>query len=142
MGDHGRTTRMYTVAGYSTFDGAGVYAGWMGQDTQLAIVWGSLCNRSHAINLWVCREDPGEAGDGLVEEWSGAARFQRTRDHDGVRTQVGARVQGARSDWLHVEHNHNQGRFDWHRAEVRDLRTGEVSDDYLGSYVGARIRAL
>lgn len=142
IADHGRTTRMYTVAGYSTFDGAGVYAGWMSQDTQLAIVWGSLCNRSHAINLWVCREDPGEAGDGLVEEWSAAGRFQRTSDREGVRTRAGAPIQGARSDWLHVEHNHNQGRFDWLSAQIRDTRSGEVTDDYLGSYLGARIRSL
>lgn len=134
MGDGGRTLRMHTVAGYSTFDGAGVYAGWMGEDTLLALAWGALCHRSHAVNLWICGEDPGEAGDGLVEEWSAQGRF--------LRTSSVTHVQGARVDWLHVEHNHSQGRFDWLEANVRDAQSGASTRAYLGSFIGSRIRSL
>ncbi len=142
MGDDARLATIHTVAGYSTGDGAGTYVGWMSEDTMLGVVWGALCHRSHAINAWLCREDAGEAGDGLVEEWSAAGIFLRTSSRDGVTTQAGARMAGARRDWLRVEHNHHQGRFDWLAATVRDRGAGSEERAYLGSYLGARIRAL
>lgn len=142
MGDAARTIPLRTISGFSTFDGAGNWVRWMNEDYQLALVWGAICHRAHAINAYVCREDAGEAGDGLVEELSGAGYLMRDGAFEGRQWRAGRPIAGARVDWLRVEHNHHQGRFDWHAAEIRDRSSGTTTRAWLGSYVGDHIHTL
>jgi len=157
MGDAGRIRRMYTVAGFTTFSGAG---NGETNDGLLETAWGGICNRSHAINLWVCGEDDGEEGDGLVEEQSA---FGRTRHYFGGDWYLAwqnhtwifddSYTAGARTDWLRIEHNHQQGRHDQLSARIRNCtsmscgtRSSQSSamttSSWPGSYMGQYIRGL
>lgn len=142
MGDAARTTTLWTVAGYSTFEGSGQWREWMDEDYLLAAAWGALCHRAHAVNAYLCREDEGEQGDGLVEELSAAGRLMRDGAHESRAWSAGQPIAGARVDWLRVEHNHHQGRYDLHAAEIRDRTRGTTERAWLGSYLGDRIRGL
>jgi triacylglycerol esterase/lipase EstA (alpha/beta hydrolase family) len=156
MSDGGRTRRIYTIAGFTTFDGSG---NGESEDGLLALAWGGICNRSHAVNLWLCGEDDGEQGDGLVEEDSAAGRRRHYFGGDWYALYLNAGWQwddgmaGARTDWLRVEHNHHQGRHDQLMARIRNCtqmgcgwrssQDSQMSQTYwVGSYIGQYIRNL
>ncbi len=157
MGDGGRTRRLYTIAGFTTFGGSGNAEH---NDDLLEIAWGGICNRSHWVNLYVCGEDEYEQGDGLVEEPSAFGLFRHYDSGSwylayldaGWRTDSSF-MGGARTDWLRIEHNHQQGRHDQLSARIRNCtsmscgtRSGQgsamSSTSWAGSYVGQYIRSL
>lgn len=157
MGDGGRTRRMYTVSGFTTFDGSG---NGESNDTLLGVAWGGICNRSHAVNLWVCGEDDGEQGDGLVEEPSAMGRYRHYDSGNWYLAYLDAGwnwdssyVGGSRTDWLRIEHNHQQGRHDQLSARIRNCtsmscgsRSGQGSamttTSWPNSYMGQYLRTL
>jgi hypothetical protein len=151
------TRRLYTIAGFTTFDGAGRGES---EDGLLELGWGGLCNRSHYVNVWLCGEDEGEQGDGLVEEWSAMGRQRHYNEGSWYLAYLdsgwewdGTYMAGARTDWLRVQHNHQQGRHDQHSAQIRNCTTmscgarSSTSSAYTttswpGSYVGQFLRSL
>lgn len=157
MGDGGRTRRMYTIAGFTTFSGSG---NGETNDGLLELAWGGICNRSHAVNLWLCGEDDYEAGDGLVEENSAMGRYRHYDSGSWYLAYLDAGwvgdsnyVTGARTDWLRVEHNHQQGRHDQLSARIRNCtsmscgtRSSQSSTmtttSWVNSYIGSYIRGL
>jgi hypothetical protein len=148
---------MYTVAGFTTFDGSG---NGETNDTLLGVAWGGICNRSHAVNLWLCGEDDGEQGDGLVEEPSAFGRYRHYDSGSWYLAYLDAGwnwdssyVAGSRTDWLRIEHNHQQGRHDQLSARIRNCtsmscgtRSSQSSamttTSWPGSYMGQYIRSL
>lgn len=134
MGDDGRVTTIYSVAGVETgeLSGMGTAA-----DGDLDLAWILLCYKKGARNSWgaLCRWDPWNfntvAGDGLVETASAHGRWLRGSPNGR------AQVSGAWQTWLDVHHNHNQGRFDTLSAGIVDHRRSTRSNYWLGSYVGS-----
>jgi hypothetical protein len=135
MGDAYRHTRMYTIAGYTTYDHAGAGES---NDGSLAEAFGAICNRAHNINGGFCHEYYGENGDGLVEELSATGRRQSYYGSDPngggsgweFDPNVWNIIAGARTDWLRIEHDHEQGRHDHLQANIRNctaLNCGDIT---------------
>lgn len=157
IGDGGRVTRIYTVSGFTTYGGSG---NGEHNDDLLEIAWGGICNRSHWVNLYVCGEDRYEEGDGLVEEPSAYGLFRHYDSGSWYLAYLDAgwvtdssTISGARTDWLRVEHNHQQGRHDQLSARIRNctqMSCGERSSQssamtttsWVSSYMGQYIRSL
>jgi len=139
MGDAGRYSTIYTVAGNSVDDDAGE---GMGDDGSLQTAWAGVCYRRAWFNgegslcgsacvyfplvgcIFTAATFSNTAGDGLVELWSG----------NGYR-RSGALIQGAYTKWLEIHDNHNQGRYDKHYGAVKDLLSQTTQNNYPGTYI-------
>jgi len=124
LGDEGRISMIYTVAGYSVEDDAGE---GLDDDGKLQIAWGSVCYRSSWVNGdgTLC-DVTNTLGDGLVELTSS----------EGV-LPYGGTMQGAYQNWLEMRDNHNQIRYDMHYAPVYDLIANTTQDNYPGTYIAS-----
>jgi hypothetical protein len=133
MGDAYRTTRMYTIAGYTTYDHSGAGES---NDSNLQMAWGGICNRAHNVNGGFCHEYWGENGDGLVDELSATGRRQWYYGSDPNGGGSGWEfdpnttnlIAGARTDWLRIEHDHEQGRHDHLSANIRNCTQMSCGD--------------
>jgi hypothetical protein len=137
LGDEGRTTPLYTVAGYSAAQGSGAGTD---VDAELSLVWELLCHQPGLLNLFNPFCDT--PGDGLIEERSAYGRYTRSGCGFGDRGFLcwgGTNrrfIRGARTDWLRIEHNHQQSRLNSHEAHIKHvLSTGETREDRLGDYL-------
>lgn len=138
MGDVGRYRTLYTMATRRWDSGNGMI-----EDTLLGGAWDCLGYVSHWYLPWR-RDVP---GDGLVFETSGAGQYRDSGS--GTTAGWGSRswssgqwVQGARRDWVRMNHNHQHARRDDQSLAIQDNVRGVSSAYWPGSYVRAYGLAL
>jgi len=138
MGDAGRYRTLYTMATRKWNSGNG-----MVEDVLLIGTWDCLGYVSHWYTPW--RSDV--PGDGLVFEASGAGQYRESGSAyvAGWGTKswaTGQWVQGARRDWVRMNHNHQHARRDDQSLSLQDNVRGVATSYFPASYVRAYGLAL
>jgi len=133
MGDAGRSRTMYTIATRRWDSGTGD-----SEDYLLAGSWECLGFVSHWYTPWRTTVP----GDGLVFETGGAGQYSEsgsaTTAAFGPRSwSNGQWVQGARRDWVRMDHDHHHARLDDQSLPLRDNVRGVNTSYFPGSYVGS-----
>src|SRR5919204_2675730 len=131
MGDAGRYRTLFTMATRRWDSGNG-----MSEDQLLSGAWDCLGYVHHWYVPW--REDV--PGDGLVFETSGAGQY---RDSGSARVagwgtrswSQGQWIQGARRDWVRMNHDHHHARLDDEALAIQDNIRGTSTSYWPGSYI-------
>jgi pimeloyl-ACP methyl ester carboxylesterase len=131
MGDAGRYRTLYTMATRRWDSGNGML-----EDQLLSGAWDCLGYVHHWYVPW--RDDV--PGDGLVFETSGAGQYREsglssTADWGTKTWSKGQWVQGARRDWVHMNHDHHHARLDDQSAALQDNIRGVSTSYWPGSYI-------
>ena len=137
MGDVARSKTLYTMATRRWDSGSN------GVDALLKGAWDCLGYVAHWYQPW--KSDV--PGDGVVFEAAGAGQFRESGS--GTNATWGTKswsngqwVQGARRDWVRMNHNHEHSRKDDSSLTVQDNIRGVTGSNYPGSYVRAYGLAL
>jgi hypothetical protein len=131
MGDVGRYRTLYTMATRRWDSGNGML-----EDQLLSGAWDCLGYVHHWYVPW--HDDV--PGDGLVFETSGAGQYREsgsssTADWGAKSWSKNQWVQGARRDWVRMDHDHQHARLDDEAAAVQDNIRGTSSSYWPGSYI-------
>lgn len=137
MGDAGRYRTLYTMA-TRRWD-----TGNNNVDTLLSGAWDCMGYVSHWYEPWVSTVP----GDGLVFETSGAGQYRESGSAYnatwGTKSwSSGQWVQGARRDWVRMNHDHEHSRWDDQSLTVQDNIRGVSTSYWPGSYIRAYGLAL
>jgi triacylglycerol esterase/lipase EstA (alpha/beta hydrolase family) len=138
MGDAGRYRTLYTMATRRWDSGNGML-----EDTLLSGAWDCLGYVHHWYVPW--RSDV--PGDGLVFETSGAGQYREsgssTSSTWGAKSwSNGQWVQGARSDWVRMNHDHEHSRLDDMALTIQDNVRAVTTSYWPGSYIRTNGLAL
>ena len=133
MGDAGRSKTLYTMATRRWDSGNGGVV-----DGLISGAWDCLGYVGHWYEPWV-RTVP---GDGVVFESAGAGQYREsgsaTNPTWGNKSwSNGQWVQGARRDWVRMDHNHEHSRLDDLSRPLTDNIRGVSTSGFPGSYIGA-----
>lgn len=133
MGDAGRYRTLYTMATRRWDSGTGDI-----EDSLLSGAWDCLGYVYH----WYAPWRSNVPGDGVVWETSSAGQYREsgsaTNATWGTKSwSNGQWVQGARRDWVRIDHNHQHVRLDDQSLALTDYVRGVNTSYWPGSYVGA-----